>query len=76
MLETINDFIQSLPNISFDQFYNDYIASVQDSNIDDEIAYIIKHNALNLSMMDRLIQHTHERLMQMCSFTQKSSQHM
>lgn len=76
MLETINDFIQSLPNISFDQFYNDYIASVQDSNIDDEIAYIIKHNALNLSMMDRLIQHTHERLMQICSVTQKSSQHM
>lgn len=69
MLETIKRCINDVPNISFAQFYSEYILTVQDNNIESEFQYMIHHNLLNTSMMDTIIQHTHERLIQICSAT-------
>ena len=33
MLETVNTYIKELPNITFEEYYQQYILQVQDENI-------------------------------------------
>lgn len=76
MLETVKDCINTTPDISFGQFYNQYVLTVQDNNIESEFQYLIRRNLLNTSIMDLVIQHTHERLIQICSATMNFNLHM
>lgn len=76
MLETVKSCIKSLPDVPFTQFFNSYIISTQDSNIEYELNYIFNHNVVNVNIMDIVIQQTHERLINICSATQNSNLHM
>ena len=55
MLQTIKDFIQNLPDESFQDFYTHYIMQVQDSNIEEEFRFLITHNNLDVLSVDKLI---------------------
>lgn len=52
MLETVKSYIEELPDISFDTYYQRYIFQVQDQNIATEIHSINTDDILSL---DRLI---------------------
>ncbi len=53
MLETIKECIEA-PYISFEQYFINYVISVQDTNIDNEMSFLCKHNFLNVNSMIRL----------------------
>lgn len=55
MLQTVKDFIQNLPDESFQNFYTHYIMQVQDSNIEEEFKFLITHNNLDVLSVDKLI---------------------
>lgn len=62
MLDTVKQYIKNVPDISFQQFYQLYVTSVQDSNIDREVSYLINRNILGVNSMGVLIHNTIERL--------------
>lgn len=62
MLDTVKQYIKNVPDISFQQFYQLYVTSVQDSNIDREVSYLINRNVLGVNSMRILIHNTIERL--------------
>lgn len=62
MLDTVKQYIKNVPDISFQQFYQLYVTSVQDSNIDREVSYLINRNILGVNSMGALIKNTIERL--------------
>jgi len=39
MLETINQYIKDLPNMSFEEYYQQYILNIQDENIGIETCF-------------------------------------
>ncbi len=55
MLTKIKEQIATLPNVSFITFYQQFIMSVQDSNIDTEFR-------IDVNTMQLLIQNTYERM--------------
>lgn len=62
MLKVVRERIESVPKISFDEFYLQYMCDVQDSNIDMEFDYMVHRNTLNIRSMESLIKNTFERL--------------
>ena len=62
MLDTVKKCIKAVPDISFQQFFQMYVTSVQDSNIDREVSYLINRNILGVNSMGLLIHNTFERL--------------
>ena len=62
MLDTVKQYINDVPDISFQQFFQIYVTSVQDSNIDREVSYLINRNILGVNSMELLIHNTIERL--------------
>lgn len=62
MLDTVKQYIKNVPDISFQQFYQLYVTSVQDSNIDREVSYLINRNILGVNSMGVLIKNTIEGL--------------
>ena len=62
MLDTVKQYIKNVPDISFQQFYQLYVTSVQDSNIDREVSYLINRNVLGVNSIGVLIHNTIERL--------------
>lgn len=62
MLDTVKQYIKDVPNISFQEFFQMYVLSVQDSNIDREVSYLINRNILGVNSMGALIKNTIERL--------------
>lgn len=54
MLKQIKIMLNS-PILSFDDFYLQYIVSVQDMNIQAEFDYLINHNTLTVQSLDKLI---------------------
>ena len=55
MLETIKTFIKETPDISFDEFYQDYICDVQDQNVRAEIDTVQTDEIITLEkLLDRL----------------------
>lgn len=55
MLQIVKEFIQNLPDESFQTFYTHYIMQVQDSNIEEEFRFLIAHNNLDVLSVDKLI---------------------
>lgn len=57
MLETIQTIINNeLKNtIPFNLFFESYVMDVQDSMIDQEISYMLSHNIISVSLLDRAI---------------------
>ena len=54
MLKQVKIMLNS-PIPSFDDFYLQYIVSVQDRNIQAEFDYLINHNTLTVQSLDKLI---------------------
>ena len=66
MLEIIQQTIKNLPDISFNEFFIQYVMSVQDTNLDVEFISIFKSTSCNVSdivKLERLVNRNHERLM-------------
>lgn len=66
MLENIKACIESLPDISFEQYYVNYIMRVQDQNIDEELRYLRRANSLDPLIMMRAIGDSFERMKTQC----------
>lgn len=67
MLEIIQQTIKNLPDISFNEFFIQYVMSVQDTNLDVELISIFKSTSCNVSdivKLERLVNRNHERLME------------
>lgn len=62
MLETVKAYIKTMPNISFSQYYVQYICEVQDNNIEAEMEFLISHNELTPMRMNKLLQKSYEGL--------------
>lgn len=65
MLETVKACIAELPDISFNEFYIQYMMAVQDVNIDLEIQMKLgklSPSIKNVKSIDKLIHNTHEGL--------------
>ena len=62
MLETVKTCIQSTPDIPFQEFFQQYVLSVQDSNIDREFNYLVSRNVLRVNSIGILLKNTIERL--------------
>ena len=54
MLETIKRLINE-PCISFGQFFQQYVISVQDESIKQEISFLLKNNFLSANAITKLI---------------------
>jgi hypothetical protein len=51
MLETVKTYIDELPDIPFDQYYQDYVCRVQDQNIRIEIDSLKSDDILSLEQI-------------------------
>ena len=65
MLETVKESIHDLPNISFQEFYSNYVMHVQDENIDEELRFLSSNNNLTPLSINRLISTSFERLVKL-----------
>ena len=59
MLDTITEYIKELPDQDFDDYYQNYIFSVQDQNLLAEIGSIKTSDIMSL---DKLIAKLHKEL--------------
>lgn len=66
MLETVKAAIDSLPDISFEEYFMQYVLSVQDSNIEQEFLFLLDRNILDVPNIGHLIQKTYEGLVGIC----------
>lgn len=62
MFKTILESIQNLPCISFEEYFTRYIFSVQDTNIDEEIRFMLNNNFLDIKALNSVILQDEERL--------------
>lgn len=65
MLETVKQTIADLPDITFDEYFMNYVMSVQDRNIQLESASVFRNvspDIKNVLSADRLVQKNFERL--------------
>lgn len=51
MLETIKTYINELPDIPFDTFYQEYICNIQDQNVQAEINNIKADEIVSLTKL-------------------------
>lgn len=51
MLETIKKII-SEPYIPYDQYFSEYVMSMQDMSIDNELRFLVLNNVLDTSILD------------------------
>lgn len=57
MLATIKQSISEVQadTSSFQQYFTNYVMEVQDRNIDQELAYMLTHNVVDVQFVDRAI---------------------
>lgn len=55
MLEAVKAHINNVADKPFEEFYADYLISVQEISIDLEISYYKLHNKLDILTLDKLI---------------------
>ena len=55
MLEMISKAIAELPELTFEQYFQNYVTSVQDNNIENEVQFILRNNFLNVMSVAKLI---------------------
>ena len=60
MLETIKTYIDELPELDFDDYYQNYIFEVQDQNLELEVSSLKTADILSL---DKLIAKLHKELL-------------
>lgn len=60
MLRIIKEFIDDLPDITFNEFFIQYMIAVQDSNIDSEFRKLASRNILDVKSMEKLLNQTME----------------
>ena len=60
MLETIKTYIDELPEMDFDDYYQNYIFEVQDQNLELEVSSLKTADILSL---DKLIAKLHKELL-------------
>ena len=60
MLETIKAYIKELPEMDFDDYYQNYIFEVQDQNLELEVSSLKTADILSL---DKLITKLHKELL-------------
>ena len=51
MLETIKSYINGIPDIPFEDYYQNYICEVQDRNIESEIEFVQSDDILTMSAL-------------------------
>jgi hypothetical protein len=64
-LKTIKTEISNLPYISFEEYFQDYVMKVQDSNIDNEMSFFINHNFMSYDILSSLITDSGKELKQL-----------
>ena len=64
MLMTIRDFIDTLDDTSFEEFYVEYIMYMQNVAMQNEFDYLIKHNQLNALNLIKLINSETDRMVE------------
>ena len=62
MLETLRQKIEAARSVNFEEYFAQYVMSVQDRNIELELKYLLKHNSLKADSIGYLIQNTYEGL--------------
>lgn len=62
MLATVKSTISSVPYITFEQHFTKYVMDIQDTNIDEEMSFLLRHNVLTPKMVARIVDTTYERL--------------
>lgn len=64
MLETIQHEIDKLSKCdkSFSSVFQEYVMRVQDSNIDNELSYMLSHNVVSIELIDRAILETYKEM--------------
>lgn len=62
MLECVKTLMDQLENITFQEYYRDYVISVQDANIESEFAYLLSTNDLTPMRVCKLADKSMERL--------------
>ena len=55
MLETVKHTIKNIPFITFEEYFIQYVMQMQDTNIDDEVTFVMRNNSLSTLSVDRLI---------------------
>lgn len=55
MLETIKQSIKNAPFITFEQYFIEYVMQMQDTNIDNEVTFMLHNNSLTTKSLDKLI---------------------
>lgn len=55
MLETVRRTLGELPQYPFQRFFQAYVLSIQDINIEEELQFMIRNNFLNNRSVARLI---------------------
>jgi hypothetical protein len=58
MLETVKEYIKSLPNITFNNYYKQYMLDVQDRNLEAEFKQIENSHRTDIKFMDKLVKNT------------------
>lgn len=66
MLEEIKHCISNRPECSFDEYFQDYICSVQDANILMEVDVSRLFNNLNISTLPKEIESYYKELLKSC----------
>jgi len=54
MLETMKQTIINLPSITFEQYFTEYVMQIQDTNIDNEVSFLLRNNFLSSLDIDKL----------------------
>lgn len=62
MFEIVMQRLADTPKCNFPQYFLQYVMSIQDSNIDSEFSYLLRHNTLDILNLDRLITDHLDRL--------------
>ena len=64
MLEGIKAAISELPFISFEEYFQNYVMNVQDSNISYEVSFFIRNNFVDVLTLDKVISDLHREMEQ------------
>ena len=65
MLETVKALLNTEVNMSFEEYFNEYIMAVQDVNISAEVKYTMNQLKGYSIEVEQLVQQDHERAVNM-----------
>lgn len=65
MLETVRALLDTEVNMSFEEYFNEYIMAVQDVNISAEVKYTMNQLKGYSIEVEQLVQQDHERAVNM-----------